>query len=154
MRTVLLTCAWCGATVERGAAEANKNARLGRLAYCSRSHMKLANPSVNPATVAPLSERVMSKVRVEASGCWVWQGSAGKDGYGRMVYRLDGQRVIRGAHRVSWEVANGPIPEGMHVLHRCDNPPCVNPAHLFLGTQADNMRDMTRKGRHWQLSGR
>jgi hypothetical protein len=51
------------------------------------------------------------------------------------------------AHRVAWTLANGPIPAGMHVLHTCDNPPCCNPGHLWLGTQADNMADMARKGR-------
>jgi hypothetical protein len=54
------------------------------------------------------------------------------------------------AHRVAWEEVNGPIPEGMLVLHRCDNPPCVNTEHLFLGTNDDNMRDMISKRRHWK----
>lgn len=81
--------------------------------------------------------------RCPMSGCWLWVGGLTTHGYGRM--KVPGPR--RGAHRVSWEIHRGPIPAGMHVLHRCDIPACVNPGHLFLGTQADNMRDMYAKGR-------
>jgi hypothetical protein len=59
----------------------------------------------------------------------------------------------RRAHRVAWILANGPIPPGLFVCHRCDNPPCCNPAHLFLGTPGDNARDRNRKGRHGQPVG-
>lgn len=79
------------------------------------------------------------------SGCWLWTGCVTPKGYGYV-----GPKVSSGsrfAHRISWEAANGPVPDGMFVLHRCDNPPCVNPAHLFLGTARDNTEDMVRKGR-------
>ncbi len=77
------------------------------------------------------------------SGCWGWTALRHRDGYG-ITSRTLGR--IR-AHRLSWQIHNGPIPRGMHVLHRCDNPPCVRPDHLFLGTHADNMADKIRKGR-------
>jgi len=76
--------------------------------------------------------------------CWLWKAATNSDGYG--LVGVDG-RTLR-AHRVSWEIHNGPIPAGMCILHRCDNPACVNPAHLFLGTDADNIRDCVAKGRH------
>lgn len=79
--------------------------------------------------------------------CWEWQGAQVRYGYGNSTLILQGKRV-RGAHRVAWVLQFGPIPNNLCVLHKCDNPPCVNPAHLFLGTRADNIRDCIRKGRN------
>jgi len=75
--------------------------------------------------------------------CWEWIGAQTRFGYGQ--FRSNG--IVRGAHRVSWEIHNGPIPGGLWVLHHCDNPSCVRPDHLFIGTRTDNMRDAFRKGR-------
>jgi hypothetical protein len=75
--------------------------------------------------------------------CWLWRAAGHKSGYGNFY---NGTRA-EGAHRVAWAIANGPIPEGMSVLHHCDNPPCVNPAHLFLGTAKENGIDCQAKGR-------
>jgi HNH endonuclease len=77
------------------------------------------------------------------SGCWLWMGGLNGNGYGR--FRVNG--VLEYAHRRSWKIHKGSIPHGMNVLHRCDNPPCINPDHLFLGTQSDNVRDTETKGR-------
>lgn len=78
------------------------------------------------------------------SGCWLWVGGTTRGGYG--VFYWSGSKHIR-AHRAAYEIYNGPIPEGAHVLHKCDTPGCVNPNHLFVGTHSDNMRDMAKKGR-------
>jgi len=94
-----------------------------------------------------LDQRFEDKVIPEPnSGCWLWDGAASK-GYGQIGV---GGKLLY-AHRVSWERTHGDIPEGSHVLHRCDVTLCVNPDHLFLGTHKDNMRDMAKKGR--QRSG-
>lgn len=81
--------------------------------------------------------------RGEPDECWEFMGGKTHDGYGR--YRVG--KEIQMAHRISWIELVGPIPNDMFVLHKCDNPSCCNPAHLFLGTHDDNMKDMIEKGR-------
>jgi hypothetical protein len=84
-------------------------------------------------------------IPVTESGCWLWIGRTGHFGYGIMPLGARGKRAS--AHRVSWELFRGQIPPGMNVCHHCDVPCCVNPLHLFLGTQKDNLQDCGRKGR-------
>lgn len=78
-------------------------------------------------------------------GCWEWVGQTNRNGYGVLWVLEEGKQRL--AHRISWTINVGPIPNGICVLHRCDNPRCVNPEHLFLGTQTDNLDDCTSKGR-------
>lgn len=77
--------------------------------------------------------------------CWEWTGARHPHGYGWAPFKRDGERL---AHRVSYLISKGPIPEGMHILHSCDNPPCVNPDHLRAGTRRENALDMHERGRH------
>lgn len=100
-------------------------------------------------------ERFVDRIMWTES-CWIWTGTTLPAGYGVMWF--EGRQLL--SHRIAWTVYRGPIPQGMQVLHKCDNPCCVNPAHLFLGTQHDNMHDMIRKNRsklgksqHTQVKG-
>jgi hypothetical protein len=94
-------------------------------------------------------ERIRRAVSVDEAGCWNWQLGRDRVGYGRVKVQMGARESFRttSAHRYAYELWVGPIPDGMNVLHRCDNPPCCNPGHLFLGTQRDNMADMHNKGR-------
>ena len=89
------------------------------------------------------------------SGCLEWTAYRNSLGYGVVGIgsRTDGSRRLVLAHRLSWSVYHGAIPDGLNVLHHCDNPPCINPEHLFLGSHADNNRDMISKGRNVVLRG-
>lgn len=89
-----------------------------------------------------------SKVAI-GDECWEWQGRRNSDGYGTCPVYLDEDR----AHRASWAHWFGPIPNGLHVLHKCDNPACVRPDHLFTGYQRDNVADMVAKNRMVSLRG-
>ncbi len=98
-----------------------------------------------------LMKRFLEKVN-KTSSCWLWTGAKQHPkrsqpiGYGVMLVRPR-PRYAMLAHRLSWELFRSPVPDALRVLHKCDNPPCVNPDHLFLGTQGDNMEDCVSKGR-------
>jgi hypothetical protein len=105
---------------------------------------------IDAEKLSAIVDRFWSKVnRDRLSDCWLWTASTMSDfGYGQFTVRCaPGPQRHLYAHRVSWELAHGPIPNGLQILHRCDVPLCVNPDHLFLGTQADNLIDARQKGR-------
>jgi hypothetical protein len=96
----------------------------------------------NPEHHTTPNDRFWSRLNKLESGCWEWTGGLTDNGYGYV-----GRKIERLAHRLAWLLTNGPIVDGLFVLHRCDNRRCCNPDHLFLGTASDNMRDMHTKGR-------
>lgn len=113
--------------------------RQARQRFCSVGCARRAEPKRDAV------DRFWSKAAIgEAGACWPWTASGQASGYGSFYFagRLDR------AHRVAWLLTNGSIPNDRFVLHRCDNPKCVNPSHLFLGSARDNSLDMVAKGRH------
>jgi hypothetical protein len=101
--------------------------------------------STDTVVIRKQAARFWAKATPEPnSGCWLWTASLRPNGYGMFGIAAGS---VQSAHRVAWELVNGPIPDGLHVLHRCDVRACVNPSHLFLGTRFDNMQDMIAKGR-------
>ncbi len=117
--------------------------RKGEGRYCSCLCAQSHRPLV-PATV-----RFWAKVK-KTDGCWLWQGATHNRGHGTFG---DIPHHTMPAHRFAWQDVNGPIPNGLFVCHSCDNPPCVRPDHLFLGTAKDNSVDAERKGRLYHGRG-
>jgi len=99
-----------------------------------------------PIKIIPIENRFWKYVH-KTETCWIWTGAKAGNGYGVTSKHIDGIKRQVYAHRVSYELDNGPIPKGLYVLHSCDNPSCINPKHLYTGTQLDNMRDCLHKGR-------
>jgi hypothetical protein len=124
------TCQFCGQLFLSTDKHEERRAR-----FCSKN-------CYNQLKAGPFPERFWAKVG-KTESCWLWTGSRLGRGYG--MFRHNGKTVK--AHRIAWELEYGPVPQGLYVLHTCDNPPCVRPEHLFLGTQFANMRDMVSKGR-------
>lgn len=145
LRRARATCEYCGQLFTARACRI----AVGKDKFCSTDcyHLSTRGKHRYKPIQGTLSERLWPRVDVRSpSECWEWQGAILQNvGYGQ----LWDNRIKRniGTHRAAWEVTNGPIPDGLHVLHRCDNRPCCNPSHLFLGTHKDNMRDKMAKGR-------
>jgi hypothetical protein len=93
----------------------------------------------------PFGDRFWAKIDRPPIGCWEWTASRTSLGYGKIGTT---RSVWEFAHRIMWMLVHGPIPDGHIICHRCDNPPCVNPDHLFLGSHLDNFRDSQSKKRH------
>lgn len=94
-------------------------------------------------------QRFMSKVSKDPCGCWIWKASKNKDGYGQFSVK----NKVLSAHRFSYEIHKGPVSKGLSVCHSCDNPSCVNPDHLWIGTHKDNMKDCWQKNRGKTIFG-
>lgn len=132
----LRICEFCGKEITR-----TPQTRGDKLRFCNQSCITSWR---NKKVALSPTERFWRMIN-KTDTCWLWLGRPRISfGYGRI--QLENRQSVS-SHRFSWELHNGPIPQGMSVLHKCDVPQCVRPDHLFLGTQLDNMRDRRSKGR-------
>ena len=116
--------------------------------FCNKHHMRMRTTGTTddgPKARGSLKERFSKKV-IKTENCWIWTGGKGKNQYGLIQEAGKASKKLL-AHRVSYEIHNGKIPDGLVVMHSCDNPSCVNPEHLSLGTHKENTADMIAKGR-------
>jgi len=101
-----------------------------------------------------IADRLESRsIRIPECGCRLWLGAVTSEGYGHLKVITPTRVAMVGTHRAAWECAYGPIPDGLHVLHRCDVRLCIEPTHLFLGTNFDNVADRVAKGRGHDVAG-
>lgn len=139
---VTIACAECGAEFQKPAYVVSNNPKR----YCSADCVRVVRRR-SAASPEPLADRLWRYAKKgEPDECWNWTGFKYK-GYGRITQGKGSAKTTLQAHRVSWELVNGPLPAGMVACHRCDNPSCVNPDHIFAGTIADNNLDRDTKGR-------
>lgn len=136
---VTIECPQCGLLSEKTLSRVTDNNKRGIKTYCSRACWAKSQTMKCGGAI----ERLMSRYQVSDSGCWEWTGTKNAKGYG--FIQADAKRWM--THRYSYHIHHGQIPDGMFVCHKCDNPKCINPDHLFAGTQKDNMNDMVKKGR-------
>ena len=98
---------------------------------------------------AKIRNYLLERCEKKSNGCWQWLHRVNSKGYGQMAYvPIEGKRRTVKVHRMAYKAFIGPIPKGLLVCHTCDNPGCINPDHLFVGTPKDNTQDMMQKGRH------
>lgn len=138
-------CIKCGNLFGRDSCKSVADYKMKK--YCCKRCFFDNNSGKNNYAYKSTKDRILGNIKVNKNGCWIWSGSfrsKGKHGwYGGL--KIGGRSVL--AHRASYMTFNGDIPKGFLVCHKCDNTKCVNPEHLFLGTQSDNMKDMMCKNR-------
>lgn len=139
---VSLSCSYCGKQIKKSNGEFKKSVKRGlKNHYCNRA----CSGKAKIITIDETKNRLINEsIKDPKTGCWNWHKSKNKKGYGHTAYNH-----IRSysAHRASYKIFNGEIPESMVVRHKCDNPACVNPEHLELGTHQDNADDKVKRGR-------